>query len=94
VAGPIEQFQAWERDQPVRFSIHDDHFEISIEEGEDSISIRVPFDEVGRVAVDDVLGSRVLLIEDNDGVLIAALRMDDPDVARAEQVIQGLRGRT
>ena len=92
MAGPIEQFSAWERDQAVRFSIYESHFEIAIDDGDESIAIRVPFEEVGRIGVDEILGTPALLIEDHDGVLIAALRMEDRDVTRAREVLQGLRG--
>src|SRR5437899_12744387 len=75
----------------VRLRIFPSHLEISIVDSPAEVAIKVAFEELGRVLIEDVLGHPILIIEDVDGILVAALRMDDDELALAEALIERVR---
>jgi hypothetical protein len=87
----IAQFMGRELGQSVRLSIFDTHLELALEEGDTGVSVRVSIDELGRVEVDDVMGLPMLVLEDTEGILVAALRMEVGDARRAERLILDIR---
>ena len=89
----IGQFHGKDFADFVRLSIFDTHLAITLADGPEGVGILLPFEELGRVAVEAVLGQPMLVLEDLDGVVVAAVRMGDEDIARAEALIDGVRGK-
>src|SRR5205807_8122984 len=91
VARLIAQFTGRELGQAVRLSVYDSYLEIAMESGPEGVAVRVPMEELGRVAVEEVVGIPMLIIEDVEGILVAGLRMEAPDARQAESLIGQLR---
>ena len=87
----IAQFTGRELGQAVRLSVYDSYLEIAMESGPEGVAVRVPMEELGRVAVEEVVGIPMLIIEDVEGILVAGLRMEAPDARQAESLIGQLR---
>jgi len=87
----IAQFMGRELGQSVRLSIYGEHLELALEEGAAGVVVRVAMEELGRVQVEDVMGLPMLVLEDTEGILVAALRMEASDARRAERMIIDIR---
>ena len=90
---PLGQFEGLEQDQRVRLSIYDSHIEIAVHDDPGGPAIKIPFDELGSVEVQEVLGMKALVIEDTAGIVAATVRMDQSDVDQAMRLVDNLQGR-
>jgi hypothetical protein len=87
----IAQFEGREIDQQIRLSIFDTHVEISVEEAPPSVVIKIPIEELGSIYESEILGMMALIIEDNGGIVVTALRMDPSEARRAADVLNRLK---
>lgn len=91
VAELLGQFAGEELGQALRLSIFQTHVELALEDVPDPVAIRVDVEELGRIEVEKVLGVPMLVIEDTAGILVAGVRMDPADAARASDLLIDLR---
>jgi hypothetical protein len=77
----------------VWLSIFDTHIELTIEGAPEGVGVKVPYDELGPVLVEDVLGNPTLVIEDDAGILVAALGLEAEEARRADALVEWLRAR-
>ena len=89
----LAEFVGLQVDQRVHLSIYDSHIEIAVKDTSKGPVLKVPLDELGDIRIEEVLGMRALVIEDTGGVVVAAVRMEDPDAERAGRVLDRLQGR-
>ena len=77
----------------VWLSIFHTHIELTIEGAPEGVGVKVPYDELGPVWVENVRGNPTLVIEDDAGILVAALGLEAEEASHADALIEWLRGR-
>ena len=85
------RFTGRELDRPVLLSAYDEYLEVSIEDTDGAVAIRVSLEELESVDIEEILGLPVLVIRDRSGIDVAAIRMEPDDASRAKEVIDSLR---
>jgi hypothetical protein len=77
----------------VGLAIFDTHLEVHLEGSPPEVRVQLPYEELGQVSVQEVLGDPTLIIEDDAEILVAAIRLEAADADKAQALITWRAGR-